>query len=102
MTNATANLVVSAVDDQLVEAITETFAGQALAITASGGANVNATGSQTVQVTDNDSATVSIVGGTTSVTEGGPSQNVTATLTLNTSGAGAQQQTGSASGRQRG
>src|SRR5262249_43999734 len=59
LNGATQNVVVTAIDDQIVEP-TETFAGQALAITSSGQAIVNATGAETVQVTDNDSATVSI------------------------------------------
>ena len=55
---ATATIAVTAVDDQLVEATTETFTNQSLTITSSGGANVTASGAQTVVVTDNDSATV--------------------------------------------
>jgi hypothetical protein len=91
LTGATANVVVSAVNDRLVEATTETFASQALAITASGGANVNATGSEQINVNDNDSASVSIPNGTTTLTEGGASQNIPATLTLTTNGTGAEQ-----------
>src|SRR5205823_3569670 len=48
----------------------------------------SAAGTQDIAVTDNDSATVSIVAGTTGVTEGGVSQNVQATLTLTSDGTG--------------
>ncbi|HVK07871.1 MAG TPA: Calx-beta domain-containing protein, partial [Gemmataceae bacterium] len=84
----TANVSVSAVNDQLVEATTESFPGQALTVTAANGATVTATGTRTVDVTDNDSASVGVPTATTTVAEGA-SQNVTATLTLTTNGTGA-------------
>jgi uncharacterized repeat protein (TIGR01451 family) len=51
MDGAMANIVVSAVDDQISEG-TETFPGQALSATST--AMVTATGSRTIEVTDND------------------------------------------------
>jgi hypothetical protein len=69
---ATANVVVSAVDDSTVEP-TETFSGQALSATSV--ASVTSSGSQSVVVTDNDTATFTI--GDVTVTEGG-----TATFTI--------------------
>ena len=87
---ATANVVVSAVNDRNVEQSTESFAGQALSATSM--ASVSASGSQTIEVTDNDSASVAITApGTTTVTEGA-SANVGVTLTLTTEGdVGAEQ-----------
>jgi VCBS repeat-containing protein len=87
---ASANVVVAAVNDRRVEEATESFAAQGLG--AASTASVSASGSQTIQVVDNDSASVAIFApGTTAVTEGGPSANVGVTLTLNTAGTGAEQ-----------
>src|SRR5207249_2260928 len=80
------NIAVSAVDDTLVEATTESFSGQALDRKSVVKEKRAASGAQTIQVTDNDSYTVSIAGGTTGVTEGGGSQNVVVTLTLTANG----------------
>src|SRR5262245_20989610 len=91
VTGATANIAVTATDDRFVEAATESHPGQALTITSTGGANVTASGSRTIDVTDNDSATVSIAAGTTTVAEGGGSENIVATLTLTTTGSGTEQ-----------
>src|SRR5262245_32147733 len=88
---ATANVVVSAEDDQRVEATSESFPGEALTITDKGGADVTAAGTRDIVVTENDSTTVAIATGTTTAAEGGPTQNVTATITLNTSGTGTVQ-----------
>ena len=90
VTNDTQNLTLDAVNDQRVEATVETFAGQALAITAANGVAANATGTQTVTVTDNDSASVAITsaGTSTTVTEGGATADVEVTLTLTTNGLG--------------
>src|SRR5262249_14808109 len=84
------DLSVTAVDDRRVEAATEKFTGRALQITpdptlnTSGNAvPVTATGSQEIDVNDNDRAQVTFAG-TADVTEGGPADttNVTATLAL--------------------
>src|SRR5207245_1445100 len=83
---ATANIVVTAVNDTLVEATTETFLAQALSATSAATQAPPASGAQDIVVTDNDTYTVSIAGGTTNVTEGGPSQNVAVTLTLTANG----------------
>ncbi|MCX7423829.1 MAG: hypothetical protein NT013_30415, partial [Planctomycetia bacterium] len=83
---ATANIVIQAFDDRFVEASTETFTGQTLNLTST--ATKTASGTRTIAVVDNDSATVSITGGTTSVTEGGSSSPVTVTLALATTGTG--------------
>src|SRR5262249_16851696 len=90
-TGATQNVVVSAIDDRRVEAATETFASESLNITASGGANGTAGGTRTLAVAYNDSATVAITSGTTSVTEGGAAQNIVATLTIASTGSGTEQ-----------
>src|SRR5207247_2552547 len=82
----TANIAVSAVNDTLVEASLETFTGQALSATSTATQAPAASGSQTINVTDNDSYTVSIAGGTTAVTEGGSASNVAVTLTLTANG----------------
>src|SRR5262249_44339178 len=68
------------------EATAETFTGQALSATSTATQSPAASGAQTIAVTDNDSYTVAISGGTTSVTEGGVSQNVVVTLTLTANG----------------
>src|SRR5262249_51579644 len=88
---AIASVSVSAIDDRRVETTTETFAGEAFGITSSGGANVTASGSHTIAVTDNDSASVAITSGTTTVAEGGVTQNVVATLTIASTGSGTEQ-----------
>ena len=86
----TADVVVTAVNDRNVEQSTEGFAGQALGVTSL--ASASASTSQAVNVTDNDSASVAITApGTTSVTEGGASANVSVTLTLITDGVGTEQ-----------
>src|SRR6185503_6440202 len=78
---ATADVVISAVNDRRVEQVTESFSGQALGATSV--ASVSASGSQTIEVTDNDSASVAITApATTSVTEGGASAGAGVTLTL--------------------
>jgi large repetitive protein len=82
---ATDNFAITATDDLLVEATTETFSGQTLSPSSTAG--VTTSGSQTVVVTDNDSANVTINSGTTTITEGGPASKVTAALHLQTSGA---------------
>jgi hypothetical protein len=79
------------VNDRLVEVTTESFAGQALAITSSGGATVTANGSRTIEVTENDSAVVDIGTGSTTVSEAGGSENVVATLDLVTDGTGTEE-----------
>ena len=85
MNGATADVVVTAVNDRNVEQATESFAGQALSVTST--ANVSASTSQTINVVDNDSAAVVITTpGTTSVTEGGGSANLGVTLMLTTDG----------------
>jgi len=55
---ATANVTVSAVDDQIVEQATEAFAGQALSVTSM--ASASASTSQTIEVIDNDTAVYTI------------------------------------------
>ena len=86
-TGGTQNVVLDDVDDLIVEA-QETFTAQALAVTSGGGAIVVA-GSRDVVIDDNDSASVAITTpGTTTVTEGGLSADVSVTLTLNTTGTG--------------
>ena len=86
----TASVVVTAVNDRRVEQATEIFAGQALSVTST--AAVSASTSQTINVVDNDSASVAITApGTSSVTEGGASANVGVTLTLITDGAGTEE-----------
>ena len=90
VSGATADVMVSAVNDRNVEQAIETFAGQALSVTST--ASASASTSQTIEVTDNDSASVAITTpGTTSVTEGGASANVGVTLTLITDGTGTEQ-----------
>src|SRR5262245_25507707 len=85
VSGATANVVVTAVNDRNVEQSTESFAGQSLSLTSA--ANASASTSQTIVVSDNDSASVAITApGTTGVSEGGGSANVGVTLTLDTSG----------------
>ena len=85
-----ADIAVTAVNDRNVEQATETFAGQALSVTST--ANASASTSQTIEVTDNDSASVAISApGTTRVTEGGASANVGVTLLLTTDGIGTEQ-----------
>ncbi len=75
---------IGAIDDQIVEQTIETMPGVLTPTTA---ASVEVLGSVTVNVTDNDSASVAITSpGTTSVTEGGSSANMGVTLTLNTTG----------------
>ena len=81
---ATANFTLTAVDDQLVEATTEIFPNQT--ITPVSSASVFVGGALTVRVADNDSATVAINSGSTTVLEGGPSVNLPVILVLNTSG----------------
>jgi large repetitive protein len=89
--SATDNFIVTAVDDQLVEATTEIFPNQTLTPTSS--ASVLVGGALTVRVTDNDMATVAINSGSTTVTEGGGSVNVPVQIILQTSGvAGSVQQ----------
>src|SRR5207249_2472833 len=80
----TVTLTVTAVDDQLVEG-PESFTASLAA--PSSNASVSTAGSGTVNVTDNDSATVTL-SGTTTAAEGGATGALTATLTLNTSGTG--------------
>ena len=83
-----ANIVVSAVNDTLIEQSTQTFAGQALSALSTATQSPAPSGSQTIEVVDNDSYAVSIVGGTTSVTEGAlVGQNVQVTLGLTANGA---------------
>ena len=85
--NDVLNVVITAVNDRRIEASTETFADQALAITSTGGANVTAVGSRTIAVTDNDRANLSIPDATMTKTEG-ESENITVTLTPNLDGVG--------------
>ena len=75
VSGATANIVVSAVDDAIVEAA-ESFAGQAFSATSD--ASVGVSGVQTINVADNDAATFTI--GDVSVSEGG---TATFTISLN-------------------
>src|SRR5205085_163536 len=82
----TTNNVVTAANDQLVEATLESFPGQVLSGLSTATQAPAASGSQQIDVTDNDTYTVSIAGGTTAVTEGGSSQNVAVTLTLTANG----------------
>jgi hypothetical protein len=89
----TGNIVVKAVDDQIVQG-NESFANQALQIVlpannpSGNPIPVTATGSETVVVNDNDTATIGITAGSTLIVEGGAPANVPVTLTLNTSGTG--------------
>jgi VCBS repeat-containing protein len=85
---ATANVAVTAVDDQFVEAFIESFPDQPLAVMDSGGADVTAGTRQTINVADNDKAQLTY-SGTADLTEGDATpQVVTATLSLVTSGTG--------------
>jgi VCBS repeat-containing protein len=79
------SIAVTVIDDRTVEQAAESLAGNL--ITNSAGL-AEAAGSATVNVTDNDTAAVSIAGGTTTVAEGGPAQSVVATLTLTATGTG--------------
>ena len=86
---AIANIGVSAVDDLLVEATTVSYPNLTMGIVDAGGANVTvspASGSETVQVTDNDTAIVTIPTQTVFLAEGGGSATLPATLTLSVSG----------------
>src|SRR5262249_61533518 len=85
---ATANVVVTAVNDRLVEAMSEKFLGEALSISSSGGAVVTAAGTQDIEVLDNDSASVSVAGGATTLAGGGGVQNAADAPALQTRGAG--------------
>ncbi|MBI1312273.1 hypothetical protein GC176_13370, partial [bacterium] len=90
-TSTMQNLTVTAVNDNRLEATTESFAGQTLAVTLSSGAAVTvdgASGSRQVDVTDNESGVVSIANGTDAVTEGGATANVTVTLDITSDGTG--------------
>src|SRR4029079_11407710 len=82
----TVTLTVTATDDQLVEG-PESFT--ASLATPTSNASVSTGGSGAVNVTDNDTATVTLSGSTTAA-EGGSTGALTATLTLNTSGTGTQ------------
>ena len=66
---ATLDISVAAVDDNLVEASLESFPSQLLSVSST--ATSSASGARTVEVTDDESASVAIVAGTTAVTEGG-------------------------------
>src|SRR5262245_39655544 len=79
---ATADITVTAVNDLLIEG-PQSFPGQALSATGP----ATPSGSEQIDVTDNDTATVSIVGGTTTVAEGGATGTVTVTLDLTANGA---------------
>src|SRR5262249_13301875 len=80
------------IDDLRVEANeTIDFQLSNLSISAPDMISLGAQTTHTLTITDNDSATVSTDAGTTNVKEGDPSQNVTATLHLVTSGSGVQE-----------
>jgi fibronectin-binding autotransporter adhesin len=87
------NIVLTAVNDRLLETITENFAGQTLADLSTGGAAVSiagGSGSYQVNVTDNENAEISVV--YSDVNEGGGVQTVaTVTLTIFSSGSGSIQ-----------
>jgi Bacterial Ig-like domain/Calx-beta domain len=92
---STASVTVTAVDDLLVEAATESFLNLGLGIVGTNGANVTigaASGSETVLVNDNDTATVTIPTGASSATEGGATANLPVTLVLTASGSGGSPQ----------
>src|SRR5439155_431577 len=80
---ATANVVVAAINDTLIEG-GEVFLVQALSATGP----ATASGTRTISVTDNDSATLTLSGSTTPA-EGGGTGSLTATPMWNTSGSGA-------------
>lgn len=79
------DIEVTAFDDRLVEATTETLTADLFPTSF---ASVNPEGNVTVVVTENDSATVVLdpLTGTVTATEGGAAQPVTARITLNTTG----------------
>ena len=94
LTGATQSAAVAITNDRGVETIVETADFGFGNIRAVGlGVNVGpTTGSHTLSITDNDSASVAITTpGTTSVTEGGAPANVGVTLTLITDGTGTEQ-----------
>src|SRR5207249_3852359 len=80
----TVTLRVTAVNDRLVEG-PESFT--ALLVNTTSNADVTEDGSGTVNVTDKDSATVTL-GATADVGEGAATDTLTVTLTLQTSGSG--------------
>lgn len=89
LTGDIAQVTIEGTDDRLVEAMTETFIEQSLSIVSDGGSTASfASGGRTVRVSDNDYATISISGGTSTTTEGGPGAFVLATLNLTTTGTG--------------
>src|SRR5437773_415545 len=80
----TVTLTVTAVNDRLVEG-PKSFT--AMLVNTTSNADVTEDGSGTVNVTDNDSATVTL-SDTADVEEGGATDTLTVTLTLQTSGSG--------------
>src|SRR2546422_875520 len=86
---ATVSLTVRATDDQLVEG-PESFAAAALVDTTSNAA-VTESGTGTVNVSDNDSATIAFLVASSTVGEAAAMQDVTAVLTITASGTGTVQ-----------
>jgi Ca2+-binding RTX toxin-like protein len=90
-TSDSQDVTITAVNDNRLEATTETFASQTLSVTSGGTADVTVaggSGSRTVEVADNESATVSIGTATATVVENGSTANVPVTLDLTTDGTG--------------
>ncbi|MBI5761293.1 MAG: hypothetical protein HZA46_22510, partial [Planctomycetales bacterium] len=86
-TGNSVNLVVTPVDDTLIEG-SETVVVQITTVTnlLDGSDTIDATNTATGIIEDNDTATVSIVGGTTAVTEGAAGVNLQVTLNLTANG----------------
>ena len=85
------DITLSAINDQLVEPTTESFEGVELQVADNGGADAtvgDGSQAQTVDVGDNDAATVSIDTGTATVGEDGTTDTVAVTLSLDTDGTG--------------
>src|SRR5207253_2774052 len=82
----TAEIVVSAVNEQLVEQTLESFAGQVLSGLSTATQAPAASGSQQIDVSKRDGHVASVAAGTLPITEGGSSSNVTVTLTLTADG----------------